>query len=64
MGRPHSDLEENQKETPVVEEEIEEQDTNLEQEQRQQQQLPQKRKIKILDYLNGKDAKKKKKNRH
>ena len=61
-----SDLEENQLETPIAQEEIEEQDNKFEQQkqerqQRQQQQPSQKVKIKIFDYLNSKDAKK---NRH
>ena len=49
-----------------MQEEIEEEDINLEEQKEQEQQqqleeLPQKRKMKIFDYLNGKDAKK---NRH
>ena len=52
-----SDLQENQQETFVAEEELEEQDSNLEQQkqqewpQEQQQQLPQKRKMNMYDYL-------------
>ena len=47
-----SDTEGNQQETPIFEEQIEEQDSNFEQQQQEQQQQPQKIKIKIFDYLN------------
>ena len=50
-----SDTEGNQQETPIFEEQIEEQDSNFEQQQQEQQQeqqqQPQKIKIKIFDYL-------------
>lgn len=57
-----SDLQENQQETLVAEDELEEQDANLEQQkqqewlQEQQQQLPQKSKMNMYDYLNRKAA--------